>query len=263
MELALPAVPEWAHRGVEGPIRHVAPCGHYRFPLSYLDAVDAIGCGKSRPLVQTCIKEDSQRKERMADYAFCLDAWAAGARPDAAADELAARTMHGPDWRRVCPDLWQVLGEHTEIKDLLVERVLQQTRLWLKATVWDDDAGTRFGRDTYAGDWQENESLPGGNGNPELRLPGFRQERSPRVRRLEARLTEICPDWHWFRTVIGEFSWPCAPKAFRCLEKTLWCIGRERPVIDLPSFPLADPEPVPGFLQCADTCPDRECSAAW
>ena len=73
MELALPAVPEWARRVVEGPIRHVAPCGHHRFPLSYLDAVDTIGGGKSPPLVRTCFTVDSQRKERMADYTFCLD----------------------------------------------------------------------------------------------------------------------------------------------------------------------------------------------
>jgi hypothetical protein len=80
---------------------------------------------------------------------------------------------------------------------------------------------------------------------------------------MEARLAEICPHWDWFRTVAVEFSWPCAPKAFRYLEKLLWCIGRERPAIDLPSFPLADPEEVPGFLQCEDTYPNHDQAGAW
>ena len=93
-------------------------------------------------------------------------------------------------------------------------------------------------------------------GDQRVELAGQRE-------RLEARLAEICPDWEWFRTVIVEFSWPCAPKAFRFMEKTLWCIGRERPVISLPSFPLDNPEDVPGFLQCDDTCPDRHAAAKW
>ncbi|NIQ99358.1 MAG: hypothetical protein GTN78_04045, partial [Gemmatimonadales bacterium] len=77
------------------------------------------------------------------------------------------------------------------------------------------------------------------------------------------RLAEICPDWHWFRTVIAEWSWPCAPKAFRYLEKLLWCVGRERPAISLPSFPLEAPEEVPGFLRCEDTWPDPDFAASW
>ena len=58
-------------------------------------------------------------------------------------------------------------------------------------------------------------------------------------------------------------SWPCAFKGFRNMEKTLWCIGKERPVIDLPSFPLNNPEEVPDFLLCRDTYPNQDDVTWW
>ena len=101
------------------------------------------------------------------------------------------------------------------------------------------------------------------NGNPRFRKGGFDEAASPRVQRLEARLAKMCPDWNWFRTVIVEFSWPCAPKTFRYLERLLWSIGKERPAVDLPSYPLEDGDEVPDFLQAADTCPDRDQAIIW
>jgi len=263
MEYALGGVPEWAERVVEGPIRHVAPCGHYLFPDSYLQAVEAIGSGAAPRLVHTCFTVERRRKERMSDYALCFDAWLVGAKPSAVASELAAREPEGVRWHAVCTGLWHVLGERTELKELLVERVLHQTRWWLKATVWDDDLGTVFYRDHYLGDCHEDASLAAANGNPRLRAPGFDQSASPRVQNIEARLAEICPHWKWFRTVIVEFSWPCAPKAFRYMEKLLWSIGKERPAVSLPSFPLDDSDEVPGFLQCQDTWPNQDEAARW
>lgn len=277
MEAILGQAPEWAQQVVRGPIECVAPCGHYTFPLSYLDAVRAIGTGVLPPVHHTCFTVNHLGKRRLQDLAFMLDAWLAGAEPAAAAAELQYRETLEPaiggsqlfpdvlvEWSLTCAGLWGALGEYTELKELLVERLLHQLRWWVKVTVWDDDLGGAWGRDQYVGNWQAADDLVSGNGNSHLRaLSGYRQASSPRVQRLEARLGELCPQWNFFRTVIVDFSWPCGPKAFRYYEKLLWCIGRERQVISLPSFPLADPEPVPNYLGVLAATPDRATAAAW
>jgi len=277
MELELGPLPDWVRRVVEGPIRWTGFCGHYLFPLPFLDAVDAIGAQRAPTLNHTCYTVERKRKQRMMDYALCLDAWLAGADPARVAEELMVRDgasgapsaaadpgAAGMDWKAICKDIWEILGERTELKDLLIERMLHRTRWWLKATVWDDDRGTEYCRDEYLGDWRDSDPLIAENGNPDFRRGGFDEGSSPRVQRLEKRLEEICPDWdRWFRPVILECSWPCAPKAFRFMEKTLWCIGRERPVISLPSWPLDEPEEVPSFLQCRDDCPNQDAAAEW
>ncbi len=263
MEQALGELPAWVEQVVREDIHSVAPCGHYTFPLSFLDAVEAIGAEASRPLHHTCYTVERTRKERMQDYALCLDAWLAGASPEQVAPELAARERGNTDWPTLCQDLWQVLGVRTELKELLVTRLLHHTRWWLKATVWEDDLGDQFGRDEYLGDFRPEGTWATQNGNPRLRAPEFVQTASPRVQQLEARLAEVCPHWDWFRPVMLEWSWPCAPKAFRYLEKLLWSIGQERPAVSLPDISLERPDTVPGFLQCEDSWPDPEAANAW
>ena len=263
MECELGAVPEWAQRVVEGSFHSLPPCGHYLFPRAYLDAVSAIGSEAPPAFLHTCFTVERRRKGEMVDYCLCLDAWLAGAPPDGPARELMALGHRRIDWLSVCADLWKVLGEHTELKGLLVERTLHQTRWWVKSSVWDDDLAADFGRDEYLGDYSETGCYATDNGNPDLRAPTFRQDASPRIQRLEARLAEICADWEWFRRVIVEFSWPCAPKAFRYMEGLLWSIGKEGPAVALPDYPLENAEEVPGFLRCEDTWPDQDKAAQW
>jgi hypothetical protein len=87
-----------------------------------------------------------------------------------------------------------------------------------------------------------------------FRDPFFAERQVPRVKTLEARITELCSDGEWFVELV-HCTWLCAPKSFRFLERILWSVGRER-----------RPEPgeaVPGFLQCEDTYPDHEAAAEW
>ena len=43
METELEAIPDWARQLVETSIRMLPPCGHYMFPMAYIECVDAIG----------------------------------------------------------------------------------------------------------------------------------------------------------------------------------------------------------------------------
>ena len=259
MEQELGAVPDWAQRIAAGPLNFLPPCGHYAFPQAYLDVVSAIGSQTLPPFIQGCYTADRERKERMTDYVFCLDAWLAGVGPEVASRELLARKRNPIDWSTVCAGIWQVLGERTELKELLIERTLHRQRWWIKSLAWADDTQDVFGRDHYLGD------LRGSGphyGNPAYHDPYLVELKSPRVQALEAKLAEGCPDWPWFHAMIRD-SWLCAPKAFRFLERLLWSIGQERPAVALPSHPLEDADAVPGFLQGDDTYLNQDAAADW
>jgi hypothetical protein len=259
MERALPDGPNWARRIVETCINFLPPCGHYLFPRAFLDAVSAIGAQTPPRFIAGCYTVERRRKERMADYLLALDAWLAGVQPEVAARELTSSGDGDTDWPGACLALWDVLGEPTETKQLLIERLLHRQRWWLKAMIWEDDARDLFCRDQYLG----NTSCSGQHyGNPGFHDPYFAEGRSSRIERNEVRLSDICPDWEWFQALIRD-SWLCAPKVFRFLERALWCIGRERRAASLPSHPLEKADPIPGFLQCEDTYPDTEQTARW
>jgi len=251
MERELGDVPQWAVRVVEGNINYLPPCGHCHFPQAFLETVDAIGSERAQSFIHTCYTVNRERKERALDYLFCLDAWLAGMSSQNAARELAARKRPGPEWAQVCRDLWQTLGERTELKELLVERTLHRYRWWVKTMVWHDDARDVFGRDMYLGDIRGSGSS---YGNPNFLDPYFVERETPRIQRLEKRIAALTPDWNFFKCLVDE-SWLCAPKAFRFLERNLWGIGRER------RYPPE--EEVPGFLHCEDTYPDRTEASAW
>jgi hypothetical protein len=145
-----------------------------------------------------------------------------------------------------------VLGKRAELKVFLLRRITHRQRWWIKSLVWDDDRRDVYCRDQFLGDVECSGNGYGHYGNPDFRDPYFAELQVPEVKRLEERLSEICPDWAWFRSFIHD-SWLCGPKAFRFLERLLWCVGKEKRAVSLPSHPLEDGDKVPGFLQCDDT----------
>jgi len=82
--------------------------------------VDAIGAQCPATFNYTCYTADASRKREAMDYCFCLDAWLAGVSADSTAAELNGLGCLRLDWGTVCGELWRVLGQHTEKKDLLV-----------------------------------------------------------------------------------------------------------------------------------------------
>jgi len=248
MEASLPDIPQWAR---DVGIDLVPPCGLYNFPEPLLQVLSLIGSADpvaiSRTFKLKCYAADAERKRHAQDYCLCLDAWLAGAGPEAPAAELNALSLRKIDWSAVCRDLWSMLGDRTEKKELQVELVLNAIRHAIKVSRWTDDPGTVFGRDQFLGEYKE--------------WPDFVDygvyAHSARAQRTIARLKELNPDWTWETMSRVDYGtwWLCAPKAFRFLEHDLWAIGHNGP---------AGPEDdVPGFLRCEDTYPNQDDAAAW
>lgn len=261
-ELSLVPVPTWAQEIVERAINFPPFCPHWAFPQPYLEVLDAIGSQTPPGFVHGCYTASRERKNRMMDYVFCVDAWLAGASAVQAAAELRARGYQKTAWERVCKAIWNVLGERSELKELLVRRTLHRQRWWIKSLVWDDDRRDLYCQDQFLGDIRCPGNGYGHYGNSEFNDPYFAELQAPEVKRLEGRLSETCPEWDWFRSLIHD-SWLCAPKAFRFLERLLWCIGKERRCISLPSHPLENGDKVPRFLECEDTYPDPSEARLW
>ena len=246
METELRPVPEWAEQLTTTWINYIPACGHYLFPLPFLELTSAIGRETASDPRHSCYSVECRRKRQMADYCLCLDAWLAGASPEAPVRELEAFGARKIDWRSLCRDLWEVLGERNESKDLLVKYYLHALRHSIKASQWEGDVATEFGKDEYLGDYVVSR-----DGSAEF----FEPRSSPRLKTIADRLTEIRPDWREFSEVDFGYWWLCAPEAFRYLERDLWTIGKEKPI--------DGGEDVPGFLQCEDTYPNQDKASDW
>lgn len=260
-EQLLGTLPLWASELAEI-INYLPFCPHASFPFPYLKVLDAIGSGVVPAVNHGCYSVDRARKDRMTDYIFCMDAWRAGASVQQAAAALSQHESSVVDWRKVCEDLWTVLGERSELKLLLISRILHRERWWVKTLLWDDDPGNKRMRDQYLGEAHIDATYAGDYGNPGFKDPYGIELAAPEVIRMEKELSETCPDWPAFQTAIHS-TWLCGPKAFRFLEKLLWCVGKEKMVMHLPSFPLENEQKIPGFLQCADSYPDVEAARDW
>ncbi|MBD3177410.1 MAG: hypothetical protein GF320_19725 [Armatimonadia bacterium] len=249
MERALPAGEAEALRAVvEGPVNRACPCGHYLFPEPYLELLDAIGRGEPPQFLTTCWAVESGRKSRLADYCMCLDGWLQGAPAGQVGASLGVSSHSRVDWPRVATGLWEVLGEPTEIKRLLVEWLLHEARVGLCNTYWPGEGPPRWCSGLYLGEVRERPPL---DGAPTMSATWVVEGTDPALDRVVGRLKEILPDWQRFAQAIDEW-WLCAPKAFRFMERYLWCAGAEAWTVTVPWRPVAGPE-VPGFLMCGDT----------
>jgi len=232
MEYELGKAPDWT-RSVG--IDYLPPCGHCTFPKPLFQVLSLIGSADPAVIEQTCKYQcyviDRERKRVAHDYCLCLDAWLAGVDSSVPVTELNALSLRKIDWFAVCSDIWEILGNRSEKKELQVELVLNAIRHAIKVSRCPDDEET---------DFVDNGGYSG----------------SPRAKEIMARLKVLDPKWEWVKMsgVDCDKWWLCAPKAFRFLEYDLWTIAHGRPVRK---------EEIPGFLRCEDTYPNQDEAATW
>lgn len=251
-ECALPDVPAWAKEIIARQISPLPICGHYAFPQPLLDVCRAIGERHAPQFIISCYTADGNRKRLMAQYVFCLDAWAKRAPLDLVQAEFALRNDAGRDWHAVAGNIYAVLGIPTERKDLLVARLIHRLRWWIKTLIWSDDSRDTFLTDVYMGDARGDEARFSAYGNSPFGDPYFTELEQPEVRALTDRIRQVYPDENKLLDRV-ESTWLCAPKAFRYLEKLLVDIGGPEAAQAAAEFSLL----------CDDVNPDRESYGRW
>ena len=250
-EMALGSVPDWASEVIDRMLGPLPMCGHYAFPLPVTQICESIGNEACSDFVYGCYTAEPSRKLLMSYYIYCLDAWLKGAELEVATAELRMRPDLGRDWPQIVSSVYETLGEATEHKRMLVERLLHRLRWWIKTLIWPDDRRDRFMLDVYAGDVRGDEANWGSYGNTPFGDPYFAEREIPQMRELTRRIRDEIPHANIFLDRI-ESSWLCAPKVFRYLEKLIAQIGHLDP--DMASSSV---------LQCEDTYPDIDAHRHW
>lgn len=244
-EIALPSVPDWATEIVVR-MMELPMCGYYAYPDNVMQIVDAISAQRCPDIVMKCYTVDAGRKVLLSYYVYCLDAWLKDAPLPHVLAELSLRDSLGKNWEQIAPAIYSTLGDRTEIKRIVIERMNHRLRWWIKSLIWSDDKRDRFMLDVYSGDIRGDEEHWGAYGNSPYGDPYFAELSLPHVKEMEERIRADVPDGKKLLDRI-QSTWLCAPKMFRYLEKLIAEVGA------IGSKSSSGDE---SFLQCEDTYPD-------
>lgn len=245
-EKAISDIPRWAS-DIVSRMMDLPMCGYYAYPANITQIIDAISVQRCPDIVMRCYTVDSKRKVLLSYYVFCLDAWLKNAPLSFAVAELLLRDHLGKDWKKIASTIYQVLGEQSEIKMIVIERLIHRLRWWIKSLIWLDDKRDRFLLDVYSGDIRGDEEKLGAYGNSPYGDPYFLELHLPHVKAMEERILDNVPNGKELLVRIHS-TWLCAPKVFRYLEKLILEIGAidsDAPSVEFNSI-----------LQCEDTYPD-------
>ncbi len=237
-------VPDWAEEIVVR-MMELPMCGYYAFPDNIMQIIDAISCQQCPDVVMRCYTVEKSRKTLMSYYVYCLDAWYKDAALELVIAELSLRDQLGKNWEQIASSIYETLGQKTEIKKLVVERLIHRLRWWIKSLIWTDDKRDRFMLDVYSGDIRGDEEKWGAYGNSPYGEPYFAELRLPHVKAMETDIQARVPNGNTLLQRVHS-TWLCAPKVFRYLEKLIAEIGAIGNSVNK----------APCFLQCEDTYPD-------
>ena len=229
-EQSLGTIPSWASEIITR-MMELPMCGYYAFPDNITQILGAISARQCPEVVLRCYTVDPARKVLMSYYVFCLDAWAKDAPLDNVIAELALRDSLGKKWGIIATAMYQILGQKTALKNLVIERLIHRLRWWIKSLIGSDDKRNRFLLDFYGGDIKGDESPWGAYGNSPYGDPYFTELQLPHVKAMEQRIRTEAPDGQALVVRI-QSTWLCAPKVFRYLEKLIVEIG----ALDTPAF---------------------------
>ncbi|MBN1917606.1 MAG: hypothetical protein JW889_06825 [Verrucomicrobia bacterium] len=248
LEQAASPIPLWAQM-VCRQIDAMPPCGwaipqHVEAVCTNIGRQDAEACIPPR-----CYSLGPERLELMARIAVLLDGWVKGLDPDEVAAGLEQLDGHGRPWWCLVHDVWGVLGERQARRVLLARRLLARLRFWLRAPYGPDkaDDNARLG-------YMYSVSL---GKYPGWDYFGF-EEHEPEVVDLNERIRRSLDEpQRWIDLIT--YTWPCAPKAFRFIERLIAAIGRVP--ADGPCAPTELPNKLPtGLLRIDGTYLDTDTS---
>ncbi len=215
LEQAASPVPVWAQtvcRQIDA-----MPPGGWAIPQHVENVCGNIGRRDPEAFIPPrCYSLGPERLELMARVAMLLDGWFKKLEPDDVAAALEETEGHVRPWRDIVRDTWKALGEHNDRKTLLARRLLARLRFWLRMpySPAKTDDNPRLG-------YMYTASLAKYPGRDYF---GFEQH-DPEVVELNERIRRSLDEpQRWIDLIT--YTWPCAPKAFRFIERLIAAIGR-------------------------------------
>jgi hypothetical protein len=215
LECAVIPVPLWAQR-VARQIDTLPPCG-WSFP-QHVEAVST-NIGRHDAEATTtlrCYTPGPGRLAMLSHIALLLDGWLKQVSADTTAAAITRIDSIGRDWSKVTSIAFATLGEHEPRKCLLVQRLLERLRFWLRAPYEGikSDENTRLGYlyvpelGQYGG-WD---------------YMGF-EFNDVASKELDNRIRQDVDDADVWLDLISS-TWPCAPKVVRFVERIICAAGK-------------------------------------
>jgi len=215
MEVAVSPVSLWAQR-ICRQIDTLPDCG-FAFPQHVESVCTNIGRQDAEAAkALKCYTVGPDRLRLLGSVALILDGWLKGAIPDLVAAAVAAQDPGELDWVDIAAGVYGALGDREPRKELLVRRLLERLRFWLRAPYgWaKGDDSARLGY-LYLPDM----GVYGG-----WDYFGF-EVNDPQIEELTQRIRdELETPERWLDVITS--TWPCAPKVMRYMEKIIGAIGR-------------------------------------
>lgn len=217
MECAVQPVPLWAQQ-VARQIDEFPPCG-WSFPQQ-VEAVST-NIGRGNALDSQALRCFSPGPERLAvisHVALLLDGWLKDVAQASVAGAIARTDSACHAWPAIVARVWDTLGAREPRKVLLVRRLLERLRFWLRAPY----APASPDRNPSLGYLYVSEMSSGGWGYFDFEL------NDPVIQDLDGQIEEsVDTPRRWLEVI--SCTWPCAPKVLRFLERIIWAIGRIAP----------------------------------
>ncbi len=252
-EMELKRVPDWAKRFVEVYLNEpwLPYCGHYTFPSMLLQSLACIGQERisTKKMTARCYRVEPERRELLAKYLFCIDAWLKGTSLKQLGERLNKLRWSERNWVKIAENIYDALGERDEDKILLLQRIMHRQRWWLRTLFWMNDKplneklGYYYGKNYFDKEGQ-------------MRVDEYFAEfEDQEVIQLETEIKRRFDDADKWLGMIHS-TWLCGPKAFRYLERQLLHVGHKSLLLS----PKILNQPV---LMCEDTYPQKEWSVRW
>ena len=214
LEYAVRPVPLWAQR-VARQIDEFPPCGS-----AFRQSVEAVCTNIGRHDAEAlktlrCYTPGPSRLAMLSHVALLLDGWLKSVSPDRVAMAIARADGSALDWSEVTQGVWAALGQHEPRKCLLVRRLLERLRFWLRAPY----EGAKLDDNPHLGYLYVPELGRYGGWD----YMGF-EHNQVTSRELDDRIRKEIDDADVWLDLIAS-TWPCAPKVMRFLERIICAAG--------------------------------------
>lgn len=252
-EMELKEVPNWAKSFVKVYLNEpwLPYCGHYTFPSMLLQSLACIGKGRisRKEMTARCYRVEPERRELLAKYLFCIDAWLKGASLKQLGEWLNGLEWSGRNWVKIAQNIYGALGERDDEKTILLRRIIHRQRWWLRTLLWVNDKPLNEKLGYYYGKTYLDKE-----GQTRVDEDSAEFE-DPEVIELETEIKKRFDDADKWLSMI-RYSWLCGPKAFRYLERQLLHVGQKS--LLLSSEIVNQP-----ILMYQDTYPRKEWCFRW